>query len=270
MFNRLKVIIEITFLDCFRNKITVGSLIFLLISSFTTFVIANLASQDVGKVAVDFVLSSFSIFGLFLIFFACGNSINRDIDRKTIAILLSKAISRKEYILSRFFGYLLFVAFLSLLAALIGLLTLFVIKLIFAKYFYTNFSIISIAFLYTFLGFAIMLAVLIFFSSLTTSSYTALVLSILVYFVGNSIGDLRDFAESEQAIASGFSPLFRYLLRIVHFIVPDLAKFNLKIFAANGLPLEANFIVYSILYATVYITILILLAMKAFEKREFV
>ncbi|GAB4439354.1 MAG: hypothetical protein OHK0040_10860 [bacterium] len=268
--NWLYALIRITFLDGLRNKVAAGVIIFSVVSAIANIIIVNLAAQDVGKVAVDFALSSFSISGLFLILFACGNSIYRDIDKRTISLVLSRAVSRKSYIIGRFIGYLLFVLFISLISAVISILAVYLIKIMHIKHFESNFVTIFCAYGFSFIAFILLLSVLIFFSSLTTSSYTALLLTIMVYFIGNSIGDLRDFAESEQAVVAGFPPFFRYLLRVVHFLVPDLGKFDLKVFAANNLPLDNKFIVFSICYAIVYITILVLLSIKAFEKREFI
>lgn len=270
MFKRIYPLIKITFLEGIRNKVAIGIIIFSLLSSFSNLIIINLAAQDVGKVAIDFALSSFSLSGIFLILFAFGSSLYRDIDRKIISIVLSKAISRKEYILGKFLGYLITLAFVSAISFFIGLITLYFIKITYMKYFTVAFSGIFLGYLFAFIAFILILSVLLFFSSLTTSSFTAMLLTVMVYFIGNSIGDLRDFAESQSAIEAGFPIIFRTILRIVHFIVPDLAKFDLKIFSANGLPIPSDFIVFSVIYAIIYSTILILLSMKAFERREFI
>lgn len=270
MLKRIYPLIKITFLEGIRNKVAVGIIVFSLVSSLGNLIIINLAAQDVGKVAIDFALSSFSVSGLFLILFACGSSLYRDIDKKIISIVLSRAISRKEYILGKFFGYLFTLFFVLAISAIIGLLTLYIVKIIHMKYFTAPFAGIFLGYLFSFIAFILLLSVLMFFSSLTTSSFTAMLLTVMVYFIGNSIGDLRDFAESQSAIQAGFPPIFRPILRIVHFVIPDLAKFDLKIFSANGLQVPADFIIFSILYAIVYCIILILLSMKVFERREFI
>jgi ABC-type transport system involved in multi-copper enzyme maturation permease subunit len=270
MLSRLYPFIKITVLDGIRSKVVVGVIMLSIVSGMANIVIANLAAQDVGKVAIDFELSSFSLMGLFVILFACGGSLYRDIDKKTVALTLSRAVSRKEYILCRYFGYLITIFFVAVTSTIIGLVTLYLIKILHPKHFVQNFSGVIIAHGFAFLGFLMLLSVLIFFSSMTTSSFTAMLLTIMVYFIGNSIGDLRDFAESQASIAAGFPESFRFILRIVHFIVPDLSKFDLKVFAANELPLDNNFITFSIAYAIVYCSILLLLSMKVFERREFI
>jgi len=270
MLNRLYPFIKITVLDGIRNKVIMGIIMLSIISGISNVVITNLAAQDVGKVAIDFEISSFSLMGLFVILFACGGSLYRDIDKKTVALALSRAISRKEYIVCRYLGYLITILFVVVISTIIGLVTLYLIKILHPNHFDQNFSGVMIAHIFAFLSFSMMLSVLIFFSSMTTSSFTALLLTIMVYFIGNSIGDLRDFAESQASIAAGFPESFRFILRVVHFIVPDLSKFDLKVFAANSLPLDGNFITFSVAYAVVYCAILLLLSMKVFERREFI
>lgn len=270
MLSRVYPFIKITVLDGIRNRIVIGVIVLSIVSGLTNIVITNLAAQDVGKVAVDFELSTFSIMGLFVILFACGNSLYRDIDKKTVSLAISRAISRKEYILGRFVGYLVTLIFVSLIATIIGLITLYLIKFLHPKHFEQTFGTVILAHLFAFIGFSMLLSVLILFSSLTTSSYTAILLTIMIYFIGNSIGELRSFAESPASVVAGFPESFKVMLRIVHFIVPDLGKFDLKVFAANVLTVDISFIVFSIAYAVVYCMILLLLSMKAFEKREFI
>lgn len=268
--SRLYPLIKITFLDGIRNKIALGVIVFAIISSLANIVITDLAAQDVGKVAIDMALSSFSITGFFLVLFVCGNSLYRDIDKKTVSIVLSRAISRRAYIVSRLLGYSLLILFVSIISSIIGIVSLYLIKIIHIKNFTTPFGGVFVAYFFSFLSFIVLLTLLIFFSSFSTSSYTAILLTVMIYLIGNSVGELRDFAESKQAIAAGFSLSFRYILRVVHFLLPDFAKFDLKVFAANGLPIDKNFIIFAILYAVIYCTILIVLSIKAFEKREFI
>lgn len=270
MFKRLYPFIKITVLDGIRNRVVLGVIILSIVSGMANIVITNLAAQDVGKVAIDFELSGFSLTGLFVILFAFGSSLYKDIDKKTVALALSRAISRKEYILGRFLGYLLTLFFVSFISTIIGLAILYLIKTMHPKHFEQSLKGVLIAHIYAFLGFSILLSVLIFFSSLTTSSYTAVLLTIIIYFIGNSIGDLREFAESASAVSAGFPESFRIILRGVHFIVPDLGKFDLKVFSANGLPMDMNFLLFAFAYAIVYCLILLLLAMKFFDKREFI
>ena len=59
---------------------------------------------ELGKVAVDMGLSVVSFSGLMIIFFFSIHMVSNDLERKTIYLILSRPISKSQYILGKYFG----------------------------------------------------------------------------------------------------------------------------------------------------------------------
>lgn len=83
----------ITFKEGIRNRAMHG--IFLLASLLfvANFLICGMIMQEVGKVAVDIALSAVSFSGLLLVLFVGINLLAKDLDRRTIYMVLARPIS---------------------------------------------------------------------------------------------------------------------------------------------------------------------------------
>ena len=100
----IKAIIYATMLEGIRSKALYGVLVVSALMMAFTVIVCSMIMQDVGKVAVDFTLST-SLFSLLVVvLFLAINMLARDLERKTIYIPLSKAVSRSNYLVGRFFG----------------------------------------------------------------------------------------------------------------------------------------------------------------------
>jgi Cu-processing system permease protein len=94
----------ITFKEGVRNRAIYGISIFALLLLGANLLISNMFMQEVGKVAVDMALSTVSFAGLLLVLFVGINLMAKDLDKRTIYMVLSRPISRPQYIVGKFFG----------------------------------------------------------------------------------------------------------------------------------------------------------------------
>ncbi len=112
----------ITFKEGIRNRAFYGISIFAVLLLGVNFFISSMIPRDIGKVAVDIALSTVSFTGLLLVLFVGINLIAKDLDKRTIYMVLSRPISRSQYIVGKFIGMALLilaaVLFLSLLPSL--------------------------------------------------------------------------------------------------------------------------------------------------------
>ena len=99
----------ITFKEGIRNRALFGIGLLALFVLGLNLAVAGFFMRDIGKVTVDMNISALSFAGLLLIFFVGVNLMAKDIDRKTIHLVLSKPISRRQYIFGKFFGIQFFV-----------------------------------------------------------------------------------------------------------------------------------------------------------------
>ena len=111
--NRIWALAILTFKEGIRDRALHGITIIGLMMLLATLVITDIFGYEIGKVMVDLNLSTIAFAGLLLTFFVNINLMAKDIDKRTIHCVLSKPISRNEYILGKYFGliFLVFVAY---------------------------------------------------------------------------------------------------------------------------------------------------------------
>ena len=95
---------QITFKEGIRNRILLGIFFFAFALCVGNLIITNMFAYDLGKVAIDVGLSIVSIAGLIIIFFMGINLLAKDLDKRTIYMVLSRPISRRQYIIGKFCG----------------------------------------------------------------------------------------------------------------------------------------------------------------------
>lgn len=259
----------ITFKEGIKNRAIFGIFIIALLLFAATTVVITLFMRDIVKVAVDLSLSTVSFAGLLTLLFIGVNLFGKDLDKRTIYMVISRPISRSEYLVGKFIGIVL-LAFA--VVAFLGILS--VVPVILSKRFYYypearfDWWIYSLAVVYIFIKLAIVAAVITLFASFTSNSFIALVLSLVVYFIGQSTESVRLLLTS-QVEKVEVSPILSYMVDIAYYIFPNISVFDLKIQAAHGLSIGPSYILWTALYAVFYIVIVLSLGALAFRRREF-
>lgn len=261
----------ITFFEGIRSRSLFGIGLFSLFILGLNIAIAGFFMRDIGKVTVDMNLSALSVAGLLLVFFVGVNLMAKDIDRKTIHLVLSKPISREGYIWGKYIGILLFILASMSILLIFSCFTLLLLKGLYADYFgQFSWSIYFVAAFFVFVKIMVLGAVVVFFSSITTSSFITLIFSICTFIVGVSIEEVvfylrSSFAAQEVVISESL----RGVIAVVSYLVPNLTAFDFKTEAAHGLLIGWPRLGFSLGYATLYIVVLLLLASFIFGRREF-
>ncbi len=266
--SKILLIASITFKDSIRNKALYGIFIFGLLLFTANIIITGMFSWELGKVAVDVGLSVVSFSGLVIIFFLAINTMSNDLEKRTIYMILSRPISKLEYILGKYVGLALIVL---LSCAILGLCAALSTKL--ATYGHEDYIPLCFSWPVFFLGLAFLalslltvLAIALFMVSVTTHPFTAVLLSILAYFIGQNVENVRNLITSAEVFAEN-PPLIK-TLHIVSWVFPNLAAFDLKMTAAYGLQVDAPYLTWVAVYGLSYIGICLLLTMLAFQRRE--
>jgi hypothetical protein len=112
--------------------------------------------------------------------------------------------------------------------------------------------------------------IVVFFSSITSSSFITLIFSISSFIVGVTIEEVVFYLQSEFAAKEVIvSDSLKYFIEVVSYLLPNLSVFDFSLEAAHGLPIEGSRLVLSLGYGGVYVTLLLLLASAIFSRREF-
>jgi len=267
--NRIFALAGITFKEGIRNRSVLGIVFFSLFIFALNVTVAGFFMRDIGKVTVDMNLGALSFSGLLLVLFVGLNLMAKDIDRKTIHLVLSKPISRVEYLWGKYVGILLFVLVSQLFLLALSCATVFLLLSLYPDYFIGfSWGIYFLACLFIYLKLAVLSAIVVFFSSLTTSAFVTLVFAICIYLVGVTIEEVVFYLRSGLA-GDDVPAALQQVLGVVAYLVPNFAAFDFKLQAAHGLAVSPVRLLFVAAYGVIYAALLLLGASFIFRRREF-
>ena len=260
----------ITFKEGTRNRAFYGISLIALLLMVAAFFISGMVMRDVGKVAVDMALSTVSFAGLLLVLFVGIDLMAKDLDKRTIYMVLARPISRHQYIVGKFFGISLLIVTTVFILSLFGAISIFLVKWAIPDYF-PRFSWGPVLLADVFIAISlIMLSSLSFlFASFASTSFITLVLTIISYIIGQSSSTVKALVENPQAAGITVSPITVKLVQIAYYLFPNLSFFDIKTQAAHGLAIPMTYILLTICYGIVYICMVIVFAAFLFRKKEF-
>ena len=266
--SKIFLIAWVTFKDSIRNRALYGIFLFGLLLFTANIIITKMFSWELGKVAIEVGLSVVSISGLVIIFFLSINTMSNDIDKKTVYLILSRPLTRFQYIIGKYVGLSLIImlssAILGSCAALSAKLATYGSE----GYIPVNFSwnIFFLGLLFLTLSLLVVLGLALFWVSITTHPFTAVLLSLLSYFIGQNVETVKNIISASKMLVEN-----RMLLKVIDlssWIFPNLAAFDLKTTAAYGLPVNSGYLAWVALYGVSYIGICLILTVFVFQRRE--
>jgi ABC-type transport system involved in multi-copper enzyme maturation permease subunit len=252
---RLKAIALNTFKEAVRNKVFYLLICLGVTTALSSQVISMLTIGDKAKVLKDVGLASIDFFSVLIAVFTGINLVYKEIEKKTIYNILSKPISRSNFIIGKFLGL-----GLTLLAALVSMAAIFFLFL------YTSTGTfdgnILIYFFLLYLELLVITAISIVFSSFSTPILSS-IFTISLYLIGQVTWTFNEFKDKlVEPLEKGIAYFFYYLL-------PNLEKFNIKNSIVLKTELDNYLIANAVLYGFCYTSALLILAIIIFSKKEF-
>ncbi len=104
------------FREALRNRVTVVVGVFAAVSIALTSVVMDLTVLSLDRVVTDFGLGVMSLLLISLAIFMSVAMLNREMERRTVFLIVSRPISRSSFIIARFLGIM--VTLTVLLAAM--------------------------------------------------------------------------------------------------------------------------------------------------------
>lgn len=218
----------------------------------------QVAATTEDKIFLDFGLAAMSILGLIVAVFVGTGLVSKEIEKRTVLVLIAKPISRAEFIVAKHLGL---VAVLGLLVTAMTIIYLALLQ--FQGITYPLGSILLAAF-YLFLQLSLITAVALALG-VFTSSVLATLLTFGVYLMGNFSQDLVNLGRISK------NPGFERLTQSLYLILPDLSRLDLKnqaVYGAELLP-DPLTLLANAGYGLVYTTLLLAIAILVFLRREF-
>ncbi len=268
--NSLFPVAVITFKEGIRNRAIYGITLLALLMLVVNFLFAQMAMREVGKVAMDIALSTVSFSGLLLVFFVGMNLMAKDLDKRTIYMVLARPISRTHYLIGKFLGIAGLIMASSVVQTIFAAISLFLLQKMLPLYFQRfSWTLLVLAVLYIVLMLILLSALSFLFASFTSTSFIALVMTIISYLIGTSLTDVKALVESPQGIGIDPSPITVKVVQAAYYLFPNLSFFDIKTQAAHGLTIPATYIFWTFIYGLAYTCLVMALACIVFNKREF-
>ena len=264
--NCYRVIIEVTLKSLLRDRL----LQLLLVCALCIFLVVPALSlfsmRQVQELSVTLSLSAISAILLMLTVILGSSSVWRDLDRRYLASILGLPVSRTIYMLGKFTGI---VVFILIGCILLGLVASVAIALMSAQYpseIPIRWQYVWIAILFDGLKYVLVAAVALLLSSLSTSFYFPFIGTLVIYFCGSASQQVYEY------IGSGYgktlSSVTRSLINLIYYCIPNFAAFDFKVQAVYALPVSFQGLLYTGVYFLIYTSIILFIAVWAFNRRE--
>jgi ABC-type transport system involved in multi-copper enzyme maturation permease subunit len=209
-----------------------------------------------GKIFLDLGLAATSLLGAIVAIFVGTGLINKEIEKKTVLVLIPKPISRTEFIVGKHLGLS------AVLAAMIAIMTVIYLAMLYWAKIPFSLSSILLSQAFLFLELAVLTAVAI-LCGVFTSSILATLFSFGIYFMGHISKDLLKLG----AITKNEN--IETLTKSLYLVLPNLERFNLKNDAVYGLLPASSELFSTLLYGILYIIFLLTIANLIFARRQF-
>lgn len=258
VWRRVFSIARNTFREAVRDRVLYNLVLFALVLIASAIFLGELSGGQETKIIIDLGLSAILLFGLFIAIFVGVGLVYKEIERRTIYAILSKPIGRGEFLLGKYLGLCLT---LLVNVAVMGLGVSLALVYVTRGW---NPLALSIwpAILLLYLELTILTAAALLFSTFSSPALSAL-LTFFIFVIGHFSADLKTFASSLGGNAA------RWFFTGLYYLLPNLSQFAFITPAAHGEIPHASSASVAILYAVIYVTVLLSAATIIFKRRNF-
>ncbi len=255
---RIYVIATNVFREVIRDRILYLLGVFALVLLAATALLPDIAASAEDKIILDVGIAAIGITGLITAVFIGTGLVNKEIEKRTVYVLISKPISSTEFIVGKHLGLSSVIAVLIVAMTLIYGVTLSLsnIPVPLAS------IMLSVAFL--FIELSLITAVAILFG-VFISSILATLLTFAVYLVGHLSQDLVNLAQLSEN--SGL----QRIIETLYLVLPDLSRLDYKnqaVYGFEALPSAVD-LLGNAAYGVIYTLLLLAISTLIFSRREF-
>ncbi len=253
---KIRAVARNTFREMVRDKILYIALFFTVILILFGMVLSDIAIGQTDRILKDFGFAGLGLVGVFLSIVTGVNLLFKELDKRTVYIVLSKPLSRWRFMLGKYLGILSTIYFIEILMYAFFFCTLLFFK---ADIRTVHFQ----AFLMILLELSVVVALAIFFSSFTTP-----VLSGMFTLGAWIVGHLH--AEIVEIAGLGKSFFLKSFSWVIYRLTPDLGVYDdIKERAGYDLATSWGLVGTGFAYALFYVTALLIVSSLFFDRRDF-
>lgn len=255
---RILVIATHLFREVIRDRVLYLVGLFAILFVAAAALLPQVAASTEAKITLDLGLAGIGSFGLIVVIFVGTGLVNKEIEKRTVLVLMAKPVSRSEFIIGKHLGLS------AVLAALLGSMTVTYVVVLLLNGISFPFWSILIAVFYLFVELSLLTAVAILFG-VFTSSLLATFLTLAIYLMGHLSPDIVKLGQISK------NPSIESLTRGIYLVLPDLSRLDLKNEAVYGIQLlpHPGVLLINLIYGLVYIVLLLAIAILVFSRRQF-
>ncbi len=255
---RIAAIARNAFREAVRDRVLYNLVLFVLLLTGAAIFIGELSGGQERKIIVDLGLSTMLLFGMFISLFVGVGLVYKEIERRTVYALFAKPVSRGEFLVGKYLGLCLtLLVNVAIMGAGVSL------ALMYVRGGWEP-LVLSIwpAILLIYIELMIITAVALLFSSFSSPALSAL-LTFFIFVIGHFSGDLKSLATSMNSVVA------RWLFTALYYLLPNLSNYSFITPAAHGEVPGITSILLALIYAGVYIVVIMAAATLILSKRNF-
>ena len=251
-----------------RDRVLAAIMVVGLLLLLTTPVVAVFSMRQVLALATSYSLSIIGLVGLLLTLFTAMGLLASDLEQRQVYTVCSLPISRSVYLLGKFLGLAIIILLAIVILGLFSSGALFVLERINPAERAFAWGAFFAGLWFQYWVFLIVGAITLLFSTVATSKFLPLALSVGIYFGGHSTEAVRYFLQT-GAGQERLGTVARAFGRMVYWILPNFSAFDLKTQIVYSVAMNVKALLLTQLYGLAYLGVLLLLATMAFSRREF-
>jgi len=258
MLGRIAAIAGNAFREAVRDRVLYNLVLFVLLLTGAAIFIGELSGGQERKIIVDLGLSAMLLFGVFIAIFVGVGLVYKEIERRTIYAIFSKPVGRGEFIVGKYLGLCL-----TLLVNVVLMGAGVSLALIYVSRGWDPLALsIWPAILLIYFELMILTGVALLFSSFSSPALSAL-LTFFVFIIGHFSSDLKNLATSLGSTAA------RMFFKVIYYLLPNLASYTFITPAAHGQTPTTTSIFAAVLYALLYVVVILATTTLVFSRRNF-
>lgn len=243
-----------TFKEALRNRLLNVLLLFAVISIASTRFFTVFAPSEETKIILDTSLGIIRFMGMLVTVFTAGGVLSREIEKRTITMILSAPVSRTQFLFGKFCGVLYSIfASLAVMSAILAVILYLKVKAV-------NPDI--------FKALILMGAEFVVLSSITlcVSTFASGIFNVIFGILIFIIGHLTNYL---QSIADTFGSFYmKSLLLGLYTVLPNFENFNIQGAIVLGTRVSMLYIFKAISYGAIYSAIMLIIGYLLFAEKE--
>ncbi len=256
------------FRESVRDRVPYNLVLFAVLLIAASYLIGQLTAGQDLKIIKDLGLAATSVFGLFIAVSIGIGLVSKEIERRSIYALLSKPVSRPQFIAGKYAGLVLTLAtnmavMTIALYAVLGYMAWTGTEQVKAGWAPPAVDPALLkALLLIFVELMLVTAIALFFSTFSSPILSA-ALTFGLFVIGQFNADLRNFDTVVESRTAAWSA------RGLYHVLPDFAAFDVKTQVVHGIHVPAMYLVSTVGYGVAYIAALLLASTFIFSRRDF-